>query len=121
MNFAEYIGLNNPEGVNRVLIKNGYTPCNYVEDCPNAIDLLMHEKGANATEDFLREHPDYEMIVGLHENDHPAKVVEEKTVSASVTPPIVSSSIPVPVLSDSLKEILVIIMAFWLLNKIISN
>ncbi len=122
MHLSEYIGVNNPEGVNRVLVRNGYDPCDYVEDCPNAIEFLIMEKGQDATEDLLMEHPDYDVIVALEKRNNGEMIAEQPIINNTPTmPPRVSSEISKPVLSDSLKEILVIIMAFWLLNKIISS
>ena len=123
MNFAEYIGLNNPEGVNRVLVANGYQPCDYVEDCPNAIKVLCDEMGQDATEQFLLEHPDYDIIVGLDQKyNATGDIIAEPVVEIETSViPKVRSEISKPMINDSLKEIIVIIMAFWLLNKIISS
>jgi len=123
MKFAEYIGLNNPDGVNRVLIANGYQACDYVEDCPDAIEFLCDELGPAATEQFLLEHPDFDIIVDINSkyNTDNKDITDNNPIVESSVLPKVSSEIPKPMINDSLKEIIVIIMAFWLLNKIISS
>jgi len=120
MHISEYIGLNNPEGVNELLIKNGYEPCDYVEDCPNAIEFLEMEQGKSALDDILLIHPDYNSIINAHEKANP-KTEPISSENIEFATPVVNSSIPTPVLSENLKEILIIIMAFWLLNKIMSS
>lgn len=124
MNFAEYIGLNNPEGVNRVLIANGYLPCEYIEDCPGAIEFLCNEIGPSVTEQFLLEHPDYQIILDIDKKYNSTGNTDNEPVIVETETPIipkVSSEISKPMINESLTEIIVIIMAFWLLNKIISS
>lgn len=123
MKFSEYIGLNNPEGVNRVLAANGYEQCDYLEDCPHAVEFLMLNVGQKATEELLLEHPDYDMIVALDKEKNKTPEIFEPNPVMSVMPesPKVSAEVPRSFLSDSLKEILVIILVFWVVNKIIST
>jgi hypothetical protein len=121
--WTEYIARNNPDALNYLLEQYGYLRAYSLEERLTAIDTLQQEYGHEATINLLRIHPDYEMIVEDNEQLNPPKEIIKEV---EVQQPQVQVSDPVKVSVDNgfhntLKDVLLIIGAIWLVKIIISK
>ncbi len=117
INWTDYIAANNPQGVNAVLNSYGFPEAGNEQELSEAISFLIEEKGDSAFEQIFRNHPDYDMIVEMHKRSSGFTQTQTPIVQSA---PKVSAEISKPFLSESVKEILTIVLLFWLVNKVIS-
>jgi hypothetical protein len=141
INWTNYLAADNLDGVNRVLEKYGYPIAMDYDEAIDAIPMLMDSEGENATMDLIKEHPDYDIIISDYTqnfqfanadgdlrqqvtNTHTESVSE---IPAQVIPQILRQVSPtIPSLhnltfSATLQNIILVVMTFWLINKIISD
>jgi hypothetical protein len=132
INWTTYLATNNLEGVNRVLYKYGYLPAFDVTEAEDAIEILQQEHGTNATIDLIKEHPDYDVIIDTHGQNfnfsNAAGDVEIEKAKIQLPPEAFSQPQIVPnvpnmggCFSSTFQNIVLVVMAFWLINKIISK
>lgn len=128
INWTTYIAANNPEGVNQVLEKYGYLRTMSDDEFPEAIDLLQEEKGINATIDLIKQHPDFDIIVDTYNQDQPVKNATGNDYGPVNQQPQnyqqplqVHSDVPNITFASTLQNVVLVVMAFWLINKIISK
>ena len=128
INWTDYIAANNPEGVNTVLENYGYLRAYDEAEFPEAIDMLLNEKGDQATIDLLKQHPDYDIIVETYRQSEGYKNAtgnednQPKTIIVQQEPPKqVVSDVPNIHFSATLQNVILVVMTFWLINKIISK
>jgi hypothetical protein len=124
--WTTYIAHNNPNGVNRVLSDYGYPQADFEEEIPEAIQVLLTEKGESATVDLLRQHPDFDIIVDTYKRSQAKykKATGEENLphQVIVNPP--QQTMPqqnTGNFSSTLQNVVLVVMAFWLINKIISK
>jgi len=124
--WTTYIAHNNPEGVNRVLTDYGYPLADFHEEIPEAIEVLLAEKGESATVDLLKQHPDFDIIIDTYKR---SQGKYKKATGDENTPHQVIVNPPQQIMpqqntgnfSNTLQNVVLVVMAFWLLNKIISK
>ena len=128
INWTTYIAANNPTGANSVLYDYGYLKADNSQELIEAIDLLQQEQGEKATIDLLKQHPDYDIIVDIYKQTNeyrnasgeseteikPAEIKEQPIVR-------VSNNDTSGIFSATLKDVILVVMAFWLINRIISK
>jgi hypothetical protein len=123
----QYIAANNLSGVNSVLKKYSFPSAHNTSDGVEAMEILLDEVGDNAAYDIVSQHPDYDMIV-----EHSTKNSEKNAIGeAQNTAPIIQSSsfegtrkvdtASQEIFSTTVKDVMLVVMAFWLLNKIIGQ
>jgi uncharacterized protein YqfA (UPF0365 family) len=127
INWTTYIAANNPNGVNYVLNKYGYPDAENENELIQAIDILQNEQGNKSTIDLLKEHPEYDIIVETYKqsNQYRNALGDEETNTKpeeTKEQPVIKVSSEVPNhFSATLKDVILVVMAFWLINKIISK
>lgn len=126
INWTTYIAANNPEGLNNVLYKYGYPAAGSEAEMDEAIEILLNENGHQATIDLLKEHPDYDIIVDTYKQSdvfsRAAGNEPEIKPHIQEQPAItVKNEMPQANFSITLQNVVLVVMAFWLINKIISK
>jgi hypothetical protein len=126
INWTTYIAANNPDGLNNVLEKYGYPAADNENEMAEAIDMLLNENGNQATVDLLKEHPDYDIIIETYKQDdifrngtgNEPEIKPQIQEQPAIT---VKNEMPQANFSVTLQNVILVVMAFWLINKIISK
>jgi hypothetical protein len=126
--WTEYIARNNPDGGNKVLASFGYQPIDNYEDLFTGLNLLQADQGDKATIELMKEHPDYDAIVGVYksqEKKYTNAIGDENTTPVQPQQIIVTPSQQMPQQKEGfnslLQNVVLAVMAFWIINKIISQ
>jgi hypothetical protein len=129
-NWISYIIENNPEGVNDIIAQYGFMPVETKEELYDAVDYLRTEYGVKATEDLMSVHPDYDVIVEhyLAENKPEdnqvysnANELPEQTPSIESCQQINYANNSNILFSSNMKDVLLLVCAFWLVKTIIKS
>jgi len=118
-----YIAANQPEEVNSILRSYGYPEVDNENDTAEAIAFIVDEKGEQGFNKVFAIHPDYDTIIEHYQENYVEPLIEERPKAQSIqsTPNVNSSVSNDTFFSNSVKELLTIVMLFWLINKIISK
>jgi hypothetical protein len=124
--WTTYLAANNPDGVNNVLTNFGYPQAIYFEELPEAIEVLIREQGIDATRELLKQHPDYDVIIDtyINGNSKPYQNATGNETQPQTQQPIIINPPHMGQRNDfsfTLQNVVLVVMAFWLINKIISK
>jgi hypothetical protein len=120
---------NNPDGANEILKSYGYPPAETYEELLEALYILQHTVGDSATIDLLKEHPDFDIISETYKYAN-SKMLnasgDENPIQQTQPQQIIIPQTQAPVSSGNefgslMQNVILAIMAFWLINKIISK
>lgn len=121
ISWNRYIAENDTGGINALLRGYKMPEAQSKQEAAEAISFIVDEKGEDGFNQVFALHPDYDMIIEHYKENYIEPIVEETPkVEPSITPKVSSSTSDL-FFSNSIKEILTIVLLFWLVNKVISK
>ena len=125
--WEEYLVANNPEGANDILQSYGYAPAETYEELLENLYTLQHKEGENATIDLLQQHPDYDIISETYKYANgkmlnaTGDTIPQPQPQQIIIPQTNAPVSPGNEFGSLFQNVVLAVMAFWLINKIISR